>query len=129
MHAFKLIQNEQLLRLKFFRFFQTSSDKNYGKNCYLDNFVFLRLPSLNNVEKQWAKFASICIMGSQHCIGGERELRKICVNLCYGFATLYRGRGGIWTTLKNSHNILSLIVALGEEIIFHYEREASVRAL
>ena len=26
---------------KMFKFFQTISDRNYGKSCYLDNFVFL----------------------------------------------------------------------------------------
>ena len=30
----------------------TISDKNYGKNCYLDNFVFLPVSPLHNVEKQ-----------------------------------------------------------------------------
>ena len=49
------------------------SDENYGKNCYLDNFVFLSPPPLKNVEEQWAKLASSNVMDSQHCIGGERE--------------------------------------------------------
>ena len=43
----------------------TISDKNYGKNCYLDNFLFFPLPHLNNVEK-----------------------------LCYGFLILSMGWGG-----------------------------------
>ena len=30
----------------------TNSDKNYGKNCYLDNLVFPSPPPLNNVEEQ-----------------------------------------------------------------------------
>ena len=44
-----------------------------GKNCYLANFVFLPLPTLNNVEKQYAKVVSKCVIGWQHCIGGDRE--------------------------------------------------------
>ena len=49
----------------------TISDKNYGKNCYLNNSVFLSLSTLKNVEEQWAKLASSNAIGSQHCIGGE----------------------------------------------------------
>ena len=51
--------------------FQTISHKNYGKNCYLDNFVFLSPSPLNNVEEQWVKLGSSNEMGSQHGIGGE----------------------------------------------------------
>ena len=47
--------NSKNSQLKFLRFFQTISDKNYGKYCYLGNFM------------------SSDVMGSQHCIGGERE--------------------------------------------------------
>ena len=46
----------------------TISDTIYRKNCYLHNFLFLPLPSLNNVEKQWAKLVSSYVKGSQHCI-------------------------------------------------------------
>ena len=63
---------------RFFRFFQTISDKNYGKNCYFDNFVFLP-PS-----PTWYCWETIS---------------KSCVELCYWLATLYRGRGAIWNTL------------------------------
>ena len=31
-----------------FRLFQTTIDKNYGKNCYLNNFVFLSPSSSQN---------------------------------------------------------------------------------
>ena len=55
----------------------TIRGKNYGKNCYLGNFVFLPPSPLNNVEKQRAKLASSNVMGSQHC---------------RGFATLQGGR-------------------------------------
>ena len=50
-----------------------SVTKIMGKNCYLANFVFLPLPTLNNVEKQYAKVVSKCVIGWQHCIGGDRE--------------------------------------------------------
>ena len=56
----------------------TISDKKYGKNCYFDNFVFLP-PS-----------------PSWQC---SETMSKICVKLSYGFATLYRGRGGILNTI------------------------------
>ena len=56
----------------------TINNKNDGKNCYLDNFVFFS-PS-----------------PSQRCWG---TIRKTCVKQCYRFATLYRGRGGILNTL------------------------------
>ena len=55
----------------------TTSDKNYGENCYLDNFVFLP-PSL-----------------SYQC---RETMSKNCVKLCYGFTTLYRWRGEILNT-------------------------------
>ena len=57
---------------------ETISDKNYGKNCFSDNFVFL-FPS-----------------PSQKCWG---TMSKTCVSQWYRFATLYRDRGGILNTL------------------------------
>ena len=42
----------------------TISDKNYGKNFYLSNFVFLPPFPLNNVEKKQAKLASSHVMDS-----------------------------------------------------------------
>ena len=68
----------------------TISDKNYGKNCYLDNFVFLSPPP------------------SQQCWG---TMSESCVKqLCYGFRKLYRGREGILNALFKILSILSLIV-------------------
>ena len=62
------------------------SEKSYGKNCYLDNFVFIPLSPLNNVEKQQTNLASSYVMGWQHCIGGERgilnTLLKIPIIFC-----------------------------------------------
>ena len=55
----------------------TISDKNYGKNSYLDNFLFLPPSPLNNVEKKRAKLMSSDVMGSQHCIGGEGIFKHI----------------------------------------------------
>ena len=49
----------------------TVSDESYGKNCHLDNFVFIS-PSLS-YQRSEAK-------------------GKTCVKLCYWFATLYRER-------------------------------------
>ena len=52
----------------------TVSDKNYGKNCYLESFLFLPSPprfpyhSCEAMIKTWVK-------------------------LCYGFTILYRRRG------------------------------------
>ena len=40
----------------------------FGQFC-----VSLPLTPLNNIEKQWAKLASVNVMGSQHCIGGKGE--------------------------------------------------------
>ena len=68
----------------------TISGKNYGKSCYLDDFLVLPIFPLNNVEK---------------------KMSKTCVEQCYGLTTLYRGERGIFKHIfKNSHNILSLIV-------------------
>ena len=65
----------------------TINDKNYGKNWYLGNFVFLPLPPLNNVEKEWANLRSSYVMCSQHSIGPEREflntLFKISIIFCH----------------------------------------------
>ena len=60
------------------KIFQTINDKNYGKNWYLDNFVF---PSPSPSEQCWG------------------TMIKTCVKQCYQFAVLYRGRGGILNTL------------------------------
>ena len=54
------------------------SDKNCGKNCYLDNFVFLS-PSQ-----------------SEQCWG---TMSKTCAKQCYWFTTLGRRKGGILNTL------------------------------
>ena len=82
--------NRKIPHLRFFRFFQTISDKNYGKNRFLDNFLFLPPPPhppLNNVEKQRAKLVSSYVMDSQHCIGGERgflnRLFEIPITFCH----------------------------------------------
>ena len=58
--------NSKTPHLKFFRFFQTISDKNYGK------FSFPPLPPLNNVKQ---------------------KMSKSYVKLCYLLTTLYRGTG------------------------------------
>ena len=43
--------------------FETISDKNYGKNCYLDNFVFLSsLTPLNNVEGNEQNFCQAMLL-------------------------------------------------------------------
>ena len=60
------------------KIFQTINDKNYGKNWYLDNFVF---PSPSPSEQCWG------------------TMIKTCVKQCCQFAVLYRGRGGILNTL------------------------------
>ena len=57
----------------------TISDKSYGNNCYLDNFVFLS-PS-----------PSYQYSGT---------ISETCGKECYGFKTLHRGRGGILNTLS-----------------------------
>ena len=68
--------NSNIPHLNFLRFFQTISDKNYGKNCYLDNFLFLPLPLFNNVEKLRAIPPPTYVMGSQHCIEGRGGVFK-----------------------------------------------------
>ena len=42
-----------------------------GKAATWKIFFFYSLPSLNNVEKQWAKVASSYVMGLQQYIGEE----------------------------------------------------------
>ena len=42
-----------------------------GKTAFWATFYFYPLPSLNNVEKQWAKLVSSYVMDLQHCIGME----------------------------------------------------------
>ena len=57
------------------------SDKNYGKNCYLGNFVFLTPSPPNNAEKEQAKFASSYVMGRNNgfklLLSGTCEKRVI----------------------------------------------------
>ena len=50
-----------------------SVTKIMGKTAIWTILSFSPLPPLKNVEEQWAKLASSNVMGSQHCIGGERE--------------------------------------------------------
>ena len=71
--SFKATDIENI-HFKLFRFFQSISDKNYGKNCYLDNFLFLPPFPINNIENKWAKILSSDVMSSHHCIGGEGGL-------------------------------------------------------
>ena len=52
---------------------QQSVAKTMGKTAIWTILCFYPLPTLNNVEKQWAKVASSYVMGSQHCVGGEGE--------------------------------------------------------
>ena len=54
---------------------QKISDKNYGKNCFLENFLFL--PPLNNVEKQWAKLASSYVSIQPRKFYGRRNNNKV----------------------------------------------------
>ena len=56
----------------------TISDKNYGKICYLDSFVFL---SPSPSEQSWGRIS------------------EASVNQCYGFGTLSRGTRGILNAL------------------------------
>ena len=44
-----------------------------GKTAIWAILFFYSLPPLNNVEKQRVKFASIYVIGSQHCRGGEGD--------------------------------------------------------
>ena len=57
------------------------SDKNYRKNCYLGNFVFLTPSSPNNAEKKRAKFASSYVTGRNNgvklLLSGRCEKRVI----------------------------------------------------
>ena len=52
--------------LKLLLFFQNTRNKNYRKNCYLNNFLFLL-----SVEKQWANLASSYVIRLQYCIQVE----------------------------------------------------------
>ena len=56
-----------------FRDFLQSMTKIMGKTAIWEISCFCSLPPLNNVEKQWAKFVSSNVMGSQHRIGGEGD--------------------------------------------------------
>ena len=50
-----------------------SVTKIMGRTAIWTILYFYYFPPLNNVEKQWAKLASVYVMGSQHCVGGEGE--------------------------------------------------------
>ena len=75
MHAFNLTQNQKLYNtaLKICRFFRQSVAKIMGKTAIWTISCLSPLLPLNNVEEQWAKFASSNVMGSQHCREGEGE--------------------------------------------------------
>ena len=70
------------------------SDKNYGKTCYLDNFMFLALSLLNNIKNHWAKLASTYAMGLQHCVRSEGEflnkLLNILIIFCHWLSQIYK---------------------------------------
>ena len=65
--------NCKILHLNFSDFFRQSVTKILGKTAILAISCLYPLPSLNNVEKQQAKFAWSYVMGWQHCIGGEGD--------------------------------------------------------
>ena len=50
-----------------------SVTKYMGKTAIWAILCSYPLPTLNNVEKQQAKFASSYVMSSQNCIGGEGD--------------------------------------------------------
>ena len=64
--------------LNFSDIFRQSVTKFMVKAAIWTISLFCSLPPLTNVEKEWAKIAP---------------------SLCYGLATLHRGRGGFWTQL------------------------------
>ena len=45
-----------------------------GKTAIWTILCLSLLPPLNNVEEQWAKFASSDVIGSQHFIEGEGKV-------------------------------------------------------
>ena len=61
-------------------------------------FMFL---FYNQWQKLWEKllFGKFCVSTPFSHLTMLRTMSKSCVKLCYGFATLYRGRGGILNTL------------------------------
>ena len=78
-----------------------SVTKNMVKTATWTISCFYHLPSLNNVEKQWAKLASSYVMGassyvmrSQHCIGKEEgflnTLLKIPILFCHDLSEIYK---------------------------------------
>ena len=50
-----------------------SVTKIMGKTATWASSYSYPLPSFNNVEKKRAKHASSYVMGSHHCIGGEKD--------------------------------------------------------
>ena len=55
-------------------FLRQSVTKLMGKTAIWEILYFYSLLPLNNIEKQWAKFAFRYFMGAQHCIGGDGEV-------------------------------------------------------
>ena len=109
-------------QLKLFRFFQTISDKNCGKNYYLNNFLFLFLPPFNNVEKQWQKkMLQALLWGSPHW----KTMSKTCFKLCYGVHnTVYGGDGGF---LKNFFKVPIIFCHWLSKIFF--KRQGAMHAV
>ena len=64
------MSNFKKLHFKFCRFFRQSVTKIMEKTAIWAILCFSPLPSLNNVEEQWAKLASSNVISS-HCIAGE----------------------------------------------------------
>ena len=63
----------KVLRLNISDFFRQSVTKIIEKTAIWAISCFYPLPPLNNVEKDWAKFASGYVMGLQYCTGGEGD--------------------------------------------------------
>ena len=76
---------------KFFRFFYTISDKNYGKTTIWTILSFYPFPPHNNIEKQWTKLVSSYVWCWQPCMGGwgsgrwrgNFKLFKISIIFCH----------------------------------------------
>ena len=91
------------LQLQFFlkksNIWAPISDKNYGRNCHFDNFLFLSLLPVTMLRNYEQNFRQL-MLWAPTLYWGEREIK-----LCYGLATLYWGRGGSSYVMGSQHCI------------------------
>ena len=122
--------NSKIQHLKFFRFFQTS-DKNYWKNCFLGNFLFLSLPLSPMLGKNKQNLCQAMLWVRNIVLGEKKDFWTHFLKFPYYFATcslfLIQPRAcGLAVLLKWDSNVGFCIIV--ESIYFEEHLPATASA-